>query len=478
MTRGARPAPWHPGLAVAAGFVGLCAGTGSAAAHASERGIVLLLPTSAAIVAGTLAVAVTVAIVGILPARWSRFYAGAAVTLLPLPTRAPVLPSLASFALLLVLLGAGWFGTADPLANPLPLAVWTLWWVILPMLTALVGDLWCVLNPFVGLYRVLDRLSLGGLARAARPCPEPMAESVALGLFACFAWFELVSPAPSDPETLASVVAVYAIVTFALMVTFGEGWLRSGDPFGFLFGLFAGLAPLGLRHRQGGSAQLALVPPGSGLLRHAPLSMPGTVLVLATLAALTFDGLSRTFAFLGHFGVNPLEYPGRTALMRLDTMGLIGMAALIAAAFFGALALTRAAGGRVRTPAGTAALALVPIALAFHIAHHLPSLLVDGQYLALAAGDPFFLGWNLFGLDEDLVTTSFLHQRRSVILLWSAQIGAIVAGHMIAVWLAHARLLRDGSSPEAARIAERPLAVLMILYTALGLWLLSTPTAG
>ena len=59
-------------------------------------------------------------------------------------------------------------------------------------------------------------------------------------------------------------------------------------------------------------------------------------------------------------------------------------------------------------PAATVLLNHLPIALAYHTTHYLPSLLVDGQYVLMVLNDPFNTGANLLGRDEFYVTTGFL----------------------------------------------------------------------
>jgi hypothetical protein len=54
--------------------------------------------------------------------------------------------SILSFCGLGVLVLAGWWGTRDPLANPLPLFFWTLLWTGLVILQGLIGNLWSWLN--------------------------------------------------------------------------------------------------------------------------------------------------------------------------------------------------------------------------------------------------------------------------------------------------------------------------------------------
>ena len=40
------------------------------------------------------------------------------------------------------LVAAGYWGNRDPLSNPLPLMLWTIWWVAFTFLHAIFGNLW------------------------------------------------------------------------------------------------------------------------------------------------------------------------------------------------------------------------------------------------------------------------------------------------------------------------------------------------
>jgi len=140
----------------------------------------------------------------------------------------------------------------------------------------------------------------------------------------------------------------------------------------------------------------------------------------------------------------------------------------------------RIAGGRhgasqlVETFAPT----ILPIALAYHTAHYLPSLLVDGQYVLAVLNDPFNSGANLLGRDGAYVTTGFFNHRETMRIIWLSQALVIVSGHVLAVVLAHAQALHVYRSLPRAFIAGMPLAIFMILYTWLGLWLLAAPKGG
>ena len=551
--------------------------------HAGERGFILLLPTGLFQAAGTMAVAVSFLVVirfraetlrsAVESARWRLF---------PVPRRIPGSNAVAS-ALLLVLIVAGLAGSRDPLANPLPLSVWTLLWVGLTFAHAVLGNVWPHLNPWTALARLVRRVVRGrrggredggnhqddrggrdaGDDRSARsgrdarggrdgqgdrgdrngrdsrddrdardsrddrdgrddrddrdgrddrddrdgrdargsrgvrghrhdrhdrsgddtdgllPWPEALGDWPAVVLLLLFAWFELVFPAPRDPAILAFAAAGYSVFTVAGMVLFGdEAWGRRVEIFSRFFRIVSWLAPL-RTVEEGGAHRLAVTFPGARLLGIGSLSAAGVVFVVVALATVSFDGLSRTFWWLDLAGENPLEHPGRTALMGRNTLGLLGAAATLLAAF----AITATAGARwAGTDAAPAlrrfVVSIVPIAFGYHFAHYLPSFLVDAQYALKALSDPLALGWNLLGARDLHVTASFLTHHASVEIIWYAQAGAIVAAHVAAVVVLHALAGESGRGRLAPVLGELPLTVLMIGYTLFGLWLLSTPVAA
>ncbi|TIW88322.1 MAG: hypothetical protein E5V59_26040, partial [Mesorhizobium sp.] len=181
------------------------------------------------------------------------------------------------------------------------------------------------------------------------------------------------------------------------------------------------------------------------------------------------------------FGINPLEFPGRTAVIGSGTFGLVLTFVLLAAVFLLAVWLgQRLAGGdhTLRHAAGLLVWSIVPIALAYHVAHYLTALLVDGQYALAALSDPFALGWNLFGTADMQIEAGIVTGADSAWWLWNVQAGAIILGHVLAVLVAHGFAWRLNPQPARSALSQFPLTLLMIAYTAFGLWLLATPTVG
>jgi hypothetical protein len=452
---------------------------------------VLLLPTGHYLVGGALAVAASFVVLLLVSRQTLERLAEARLRIGSAPEALRLPLSLLSFAVLVVLIAAGLFGSRDPLSNPLPLTVWTLVWVGLTLVQGLFGNLWHWIDPWYEPWRVVSAL-FGRSPDGAKPAKEPSGRPLfilpawvglwpAVLLFLAFAWFELIYPAPDDPEKLAWAVGIYWLASFAMMLLFGhEEWCRRGEFLSVFFGMVArfGIVEKAAGNERGG---LFLCPPGAKLASTPALPLGGTLFLLFALASVSFDGFSKTFFYFGLNGLNPLEYPGRTALVGINSVGLAVACAVLAGVFLLCVFLgERLAKSRQSfvIAAGTYVWSIVPIALAYHFSHYLTALLVNGQYALVALSDPFSLGWNLFGTASMPVAAAIAAGSDAAWVVWNAQAAAIVAGHIVAVLAAHLLAFRLHRAPRAAALSQLPLTVLMIAYTVFGLWLLSTPTAA
>lgn len=414
-----------------------------------------------------------------------------------------------SVALFLLLVASGLFGTQESGPNFAPTFFWVLWWVGLGFFVALVGNVWPLLNPWKTLFDLADavarRAGLRGLERY-RPYPSWLGLWPAVALYAAFVWMENVSAGGSEPRTLAIAVLAYSAVTWAGMAIYDRDvWLRHGEAFSVLYSVLGRFAPIELRVRDRslcaecsagcarwrecvgceectedaprGATALALRPWGAGLVAPPALEPGRIAFVLFLLASVTFDGLSATPAWVALF----LRIRGALASADLtlalpvfQSLGLVVVPLLFLAAYRAAVALTgleriaRLAGAQ----GGTVALAfvhtLVPIAVAYQLAHYLTLLVGYGWVLAPLLSDPFGWGWDLFG------TRSWsIEPILNAALVWYFQVGVIIAGHIIAVYLAHVVALRTVSDPRAAVRSQVPMLGLMVAYTVSSLWILS-----
>ncbi len=446
----------------------------------------LLLPTGLYIVGGALAVALSFAVMALLPSKLFARLPGLSFPLAPVPRWPALAPHALALLALVALVVAGYGASRDPLDNVLPLTVWTLWWIGFTFVVALAGNIWALFNPWRAAYRFATAIPGLSRWRSAPPLGYPpwLEYWPAAAFLLAFGWFELVFPAPHDPAQLAATVLAYAALTLAGMLLFGEErWLERAEAFSVFFRIVGSLSPLALTiaGRNGERSRLTLGLPCRGLLAAGPMPASGAAFIVVALACVSFDGLSRTFWWLGAIGENPLEHPGRASLMGINTLGLVAMAAALGGLYLAAVRLGAALGSPAREPEsgyGHYVVALVPIAFGYHFAHYLPSFLVDVQYAARALGDPFALGWNLAGARDLHVTASFLSHHALVHAIWNVQVAGIVAAHLAAVFVAHVLALRRHAHTRAALASQLPMTALMVGYTVFGLWLLSTPVAG
>ncbi len=375
---------------------------------------------------------------------------------------------LVAVLLLVLTIIAGFAGSQDPYRNIAPTLVWIIWWVGLATLSAFIGDLWAVANPWRTLFDAADRLCrrvAGGSLARGLPYPARLGVWPAVILLFAVAWTELVFPSPAVPRNIAWLGILYSLVTWSGMALFGSAaWTRHGDVFAQFFGLFARFAPT--EAARGG---LALRPFGAGLLTAEAASPSLVAFILLALASVLFDGLLTTPEWLRiEQALSAVAPP-----LLIKTIGL--------AAFWASFLLTylevcflmsrAAADSSVPVLAGEFAFTLVPIAIAYHLAHYLTYLLTQGQYIIPLASDPFGYGWDLFGTAGYRVDIAVVGAR----FAWYAAVIAIVTGHIAAVYLADLRARQLFPTRRAALRSQLPLTALMVLYTVTSLSILAEP---
>ena len=449
-------------------------------AHAGSRGHVLLLPTQLYIAGGAAVVALTFAVMVFVVRKplavqyqISQNYENEA--------KPNYWLSFLSLLTLLLLIWIGFTGNPDPIQNLLPLTVWVFWWIGFTMLTALFGNYWAVISPWPILQKLVS-LIIGVQTGRKRSFEKAERWSYwpAVILFFGFAWLELVHPSPMDPETLAGFISLYVLLTTLGIIIFGgEFWLKNGEPFSVFFRMVGWLSPFYLKRS---AAQQRLVSirirwPCGGLLRSDSLPTGGIAFVLLVLSTVSFDGLLKTFWWLSLVEKNPLEFPGRTEMILPNTIGL-GITFLV---FFSVFYVVQRLALWLNPEAqqtNSFIYSMIPIAFGYHFAHYLPTFIVDIQYAFIALSDPFGIGWNLLGTADWVVSSSYLMNYDSAILIWYLQVLGIVLAHVGAVVVFHLIQLFQGCNLKKILMGQLPATVLMIGYTVFGLWLLSTPVAS
>ncbi len=469
-------------------------------AHAFGQRYDLPLPLSYYIVGGGIAVLasfIIMALVFVRP-RDENELSIRQIASWPLDARGPLyakfflleIPAVFTFAFLIY---AGFDGfQRSPTLNILPTMVWVIWWVGFAFIAALVGNIWDAINPWsiIGRWVGLVIKALGW-----RPpqfaYPKWLSAWPAVILFAAFAWMEIAWPSRIVPAKLATVILVYSGITWVGMAWFGrKTWLAHGETFTMFFStfsrfaLFAGRASVD--ENGDGRYEILVRPPSVGLLGAAPKSLAHLTFILLIFSTVTFDGIAETPFWQGiadWFAQQDAIWPillnlsyimGGTAGVNL-TLGFILVFSTFLMVYLTFALLIKLASGHSNTVTEVATLfvySLVPIAIAYHLAHFLPFLLIFGQSIIPLISNPLGVeGVDIFGTADYRININLIGAKFS----WIASALAIVIGHIAAVFVAHIMALRLFSGHRSALSSQLPMLILMIAYTMLSLWILAQP---
>jgi hypothetical protein len=210
--------------------------------------------------------------------------------------------------------------------------------------------------------------------------------------------------------------------------------------------------------------ELNLRPPAVGLSLEERVTPDRLVFVVFVLASVTYDSLLGTppWARLQYLTSMP------------QTLGIVVVPLFFLAVYLGFVKLSQFFGeGQVSFGRLAAAYvySLVPIAIAYQMAHYYTLLLIQGQAIIALISDPFGWGWDLFGTADFKINAGLI----GADTVWYSQVALIVAGHVVAVYLAHVASLRVVRSPRVQTRIQYPMLALMICYTVFSLWVLSQP---
>ncbi|SNZ15866.1 hypothetical protein SAMN06269185_2624 [Natronoarchaeum philippinense] len=319
-----------------------------------------------------------------------------------------------------------------------------------------VGNPWPAMDPW--------RRAAEALPSGVVEYPESLQRWPAVGALLALIWLEVVTPLTQSPSTLAWAVLCYSTLALGAAVAVGpEAWTRNVDPLSAWFRFYGAVGPL-QRTDDGWS----LRPPGARL-RETDLVTDASDVAFVVLLVweLTLSG----------FVVTP---PGETTVRALVGVGLPPAAAYLLlvlvgfALFVGAFRLAaRRSRDRAKTylPARRLAVVFAPSLLAiaggYHLAHYFAFFVSQTPSLWTAITSPL----------SPPPPPAFT---RFVLPDWFGllDIGFVLAGHVLAVWAAHAASFDLFPGRLQAIRSQIPFVAVMVGYTMLSLWLLSMPTGA
>ena len=378
-----------------------------------------------------------------------------------------------SFALFVLVVVAAAIGDTSPEENLAPRFIFVIFWLGLPALSILFGNVWAVLSPWRAAADAAAWVSERTGVRWETPFayPERLGRWPGAVLLFAFAALELAYWDPADPRALAGAILIYSTITWLAMLAFGrDAWTENGEAFAVYFGLLARIAPFAQR-----DGRPIVRWPFTGLANFD--ARPGTLAFVAVmLGSVAFDGFSQTEYWAVDFRARLMrpvieESPDLARVLGtlLAVAGLAGMVVLVALAYIAAMKIASRAVDYDGDLVGAFLGSLVPIALAYVVAHYFSFFVRESQYLVRFASDPFGFGWNLFGSEDYRPNLNPLASKT----IWYAQVAALVIGHVAGLVLAHDKAVELFRSPRKAAISQYAMLALMVVYTIAGLWLLS-----
>ena len=485
----------------------------TAYAHGFGERYDLPVPLDLFVIGAAVTVALSFVVIGLFVRSGSAGLRYPRYNLLSTPVLGAVLASslfvgvvrVASVALFGLVVAAGLFGTNAPLDNLTPTFVWVVWWVGMGYVAALMGNLWRVLNPWAIVYDWVSWLTAANRGSGMLAYPSRWDVWPALLAFLAFAWAENAYPSAAKPYNLGMMIVLYSAVTWAGMAAFGkQTWLAKGEAFSVLFGFFSRFSPTEVRvvsRRACGACEfdcrldeecvdcyacferaarddreLNLRPYGVGLTLPKRVSLATAAFVVLALATVTFDGLSETSLWIDFQNLvwSPVSNLGGNTTAAVKTMGLILVPLAFLVVYLGfSWGIRQLSGETASTQevARTFVFSLIPIALAYNMAHFISLLAIQGQFIISLASDPFGQGWDLLGTADYRINLTVINAK----IVWYVSVSVIVVGHIVSVFVAHVISVAEVSDRKLALRGQYPMLALMVIYTASSLWIIAQP---
>lgn len=428
--------------------------------------------------------------------------------------------------LFLLIIVTGLFGRQQGASNLATVLTWTYWWILLVLLTMLLGKAWCYVCPWDALAGWLARLTWWGPPRlslsAERPWPRALANLYpAVALFLLLTWLELGYGVTTRPFYTAILgLLMFFLAFFPALVFERSAFCRYACLVGRISGLYALFAPLELRARDQGvcrtcstrdcyfgnarglpcptsqylggmskntycilcgeclhtcprdNVAINLRPFGTDLYKAWPIRSDEAAMTLVMLTMSTFHGFTMTPTW--HGLVASLERFGRLPYLVAFTVGMAGfLLALVAGYLVVVVASARLApprGTKVRYLAIRYAYAFLPATLFYHLAHNTLHFSVEAAALVPVLSDPFGWGWDLLGTAR-LQPGPLLSGWLVAVLM----VAFVVVGHLWSLGLIGHIAGRLFPDPRAARRSALPPIVGALLYSMLNLWSVAQP---
>lgn len=436
--------------------------------------------------------------------------------------------------LFLLVIAAGLFGSQDPSRNLAPVLTWNIWWMGLIFFAFFAGQIWCTVCPWMAIPDWLKRLSgkIPGRDRPfglEKKWPNLFKNLYpAIFFFLMLTWLELAYEAPYRPA-LTALMGLMMLFTagITLFIYERKGFCRYICPVGRVTGAYGTTGMLEIRRKDSQICKdcktkdcfhgnekglpcpthefmgamnensyctmctecLKTCPHDNiGINVRAPIAdlmgphrkrLDEAWLLLIIFVVTIFHGLAmiplwtqQTVPMARDFVEELIgQDPGYLLTNTVGMLLFIGLSCLV---YLGACAVARKTSGNLLYSLKSYFIAfaypLLPVALAYHLAHNALHFFYEGSKLVRLISDPFGWGWDIFGTARSPLTMLV-----PIEYIWVVQVILVVLGNFAAVWLVNRAGYRMFGNRRQAIGATIPMVIFVALLSIAAMWLLSQP---
>ncbi len=437
----------------------------------------------------------------------------------------PMLLQGASIVAMLLVIGAGFWGTQRAGMNIGPIITWTWWWALLIFMVLGFGTAFCSICPWEGLSSLITSLSFSSRKKALgsdRAWPKWMRNIFpALLLFILLTWIELGLDITQSPMITAVLATMFvSMVILAALFYDRRGFCRYACLVGRITGIYALFAPVEVRSISTDACKscttkdcikgndesvgcptnlfpsklqentyctmctecirscphdnmtINIRPPATDLMSKFKFRADEAILAITLLALTSFHGITMTPMWdttnnwlRAEFGLTSI--PLFTFLMLVAVIVPIGIFMLSARM---ARTLSGSTENSTKQIFIAYAYAVLPVALFYHLAHNSMHFFMEAQHIIPVLSDPFGWGWNIFS-----TASKTYDPLLPMTVVWWMQLVFIVIGHIYGVVIADRIAKRLYAEHKQALRSLIPMLVVMIVYSIYSVWLISQP---
>jgi hypothetical protein len=375
-----------------------------------------------------------------------------------------------SVGVLLLSIASGLIGVNSSYTNINMNLFWIIFLLGFTYLCAFVGNIFDTINPWKTIVRWIGMSDWEGVISY----PARLGYYPALLFYFGLIWFELMGQ--PTPLTLSVVLLQYTFFNIVGVLLIGSvAWFKYVEFFSVFFRIVGMMSPFSVKDKS-----ILIQAPFSKLFESRAENFSLVLFVIFMLASTAFDGVKEIGSWMRIYwqyldgAFRPIL--GSWSFSVFQTIGLILVPIIFLALYFVFVYLAKIFAQSKHSTRDLFlefAFPLVPIALAYNIAHYFTLIFTEGPHLIRLISDPFGLGKNYFGTGG--VYPNIVIDTK---IIWHVQVAVILLGHIVGVYLAHMVSLRVFKGRKQVLLSQIPMLLLMVAYTTAGLWILSQPITG